>query len=307
MANIFTTDLNPLHFNRYNYSLPPQYSHKEIYDDFFQNRQDSYIGQKYYLQKFQTTDIIYVQCITNGLATINIDCYSSDGTLFSTTAMNVVADAGVALPAVLNVGSVSLSAFDEDIYFFVLSSDGVPLRISEYVWVRQQHENTLLFEYRNSTNKYNTYFNNFTPMLRVEGILTPWFIDSEQQDYQDEYFDPEVIDGIPEEKRGLRIGRGGVPDWMAKKINRIMMLNRTFIEGVQYSRTPGSKIETKSWPGLYMNDYGFEISMSKNRHGLATDETGSEQDVLIIYTIDAQAIGETEQPGEVINITLPNS
>lgn len=303
MGNIlFTSDLNSLHFNRYNYSLPAKYQHKEMYDDQFQNRKDQYVSRSIYVQKWQKTDSIFVQAITKGISTVNVDVYDSNGIIYQTNPMVVTADPTLQLPYVKSNYSINLSGFTEGIYFVVLSAGGVNLRISEFLDVRSSHVGTLLFEYSNTTNKFNTYFTGVTPMLRIEGRLLSWYPDDSHENYTDEYADNELLDGIPTMKRPLRILP--VPDWMAQKLSKILLLNNTLIEGVQYSRTPEGKFEKKDYPGHDMKSYTIEISKAKNVHGLITDEVGSVSGLVSSYTLDAQAFGGGS--GATINIDIAN-
>lgn len=303
--SIFTSDLNPLHFNRYNYQLPAKYQHKEMYDDHFQNRTEDFLSQPYYLQKFQKTENIAVQCVTNGLSTPNVEVYNGEGILVSSTPMVVTAVAAVQFPNVLWNYSIPTSGLDDGIYFVVISAGGVPMRISEYIHVAESHPKTILWEYSHTTNKANTYWTDFPAKIRVEATMLPWKPDSEFQSYTDELADFEVLDGIPSLKRTLVIGNTyGVPDWMAMKMNKILLLNRVYGDGVRYSRTPDSKFVAKEIQGHPMNIYRVDIAKATNQHGLATDETGTTLDNVVGYTLDAQAFG-TATPGDVISIDIP--
>jgi len=303
MADLFISDLGSLHFNRYNYTLPAKYQHKEMYDDTFENRKDGFVSQSFYTQKWQKTDAPFIQCITSGLGTPNVDVYDSNGKLYQSAAMNIVSDPAVLLPNIKLNYSLDLSGFPEGAYQAVISVGGTPLRISEWMEVRTSHPGTLLFEYSHSTNKYGMYFTGTALQLRVEGKLLPWYPDGSFESYTDEIADYELLDGIPILKRPLRIPP--IPDWMANKLIRILFLNQTMIEGVQYSRTPESKFEKKDYPGHDMKSYLIEIARSTNSYGLATTETGDTSGLMMALTLDAQAFGNPT-PGTLINIQVPN-
>lgn len=296
---IFTSDLNSLHFNKYNYSLPAKYQHKEMYDDQFQNRKDQYISQSIYLQPWQNTDAIFIQVITKGIGLVTASVYDGNGKLYLTTPLTIIPDTSVPLPYIRSDYTLNLSAWPEGIYFVVLSAGGVNLRISELLDVRQTHEGTVYIEFSNTTNKYQTYFNGARPTLRVEARLLAWSSDSDFESYTDELADDEVLDGIPYQKRKFRILP--IPDWMDNKINKILLLNRTFIEGVRYSRSVGDKKDVKEFQGHDMKTYLYEIRRAKNVHGLSTDETGTNADNLVVlYTLDAKAFGGGD--GDIISI-----
>lgn len=305
MGNIlFTSDLNSLHFNKYNFSLPAKYRHKEMHDDWFNNRGDGYISKSTYYQKWQKTDTIFIQVITKGLSTINVEVYNSDAKLIANNPMTIIADTSVPLPYIRNDYSINLSGFAEGTYFVVLSSGGVKLRISDPLDVRAVHEDTILAEFANSTNKFNTYFTGIDPiMLRFEGFLLDWSSDSTFQNYTDEIADNELLDGIPMQTRGLRTGL--IPDWLDNKINNILLLNQAMIEGTEYSRVPSSKKDKKDYPGTNLKSYLYTISRSKNAYGLTTNEVGSTDDIAVIWALDGKAWGLGD--GSVIQMETTNT
>jgi len=175
--------------------------------------------------------------------------------------MVVTVNPAVLLPYILWNYSIDISSLPEGYYFVVISAGETKLRISEYLDIRTTHDKTLLYEYSHTTNKFSTYWLNFVPQIRVESTLLPWFPDSSFEPYTDELADYEVLDGIPSGKRNLRLGNSyGIPDWLALKMNRILLLNRCYIDGVRYSRTPESKFTKKEIPGHPMYNYTIEIS-----------------------------------------------
>lgn len=311
---IFTSDLNGLHFNKYNYVPASKYQHKDMYDDWFNNRKDGFISGSMYSQKWQTSDFTPIQCITKGLGIVQVDVYTIvqdsanqfRGVLYSTTPMTITADPAVRLPYIRQDYLLSFATMPEGQYFVVLSNgDTTKYRISEPFDLRVNHDNTVLYEYWHTTNKYSTYFTDANPMLlRVEGMLLPWYPDGTFEAYTDEIADNELLDGIPTQKRIMRIKP--IPDWLANKIFKILFLNRTYIEGIRYSRTTDSKFDKKEYPGHDMKSYSVEISRAKNYNGLGTTEDGSTEadQILIAWTIDAQAFGQGD-PGDIIDIELP--
>ena len=311
MGYIFTSDLNPFHMNKWDYVLPPKYSHKDLYDAQFQDRTEGFISAPQYAQKVQTTDKPPIQVITNGIGIVQVNVYNAKAKLFGSFPMTVVSDIHVPLPFVRQEFIFDGSAFPEGFYFFTLSNAGNIYRLSDWIEVSASHPKTLLFEYYHTWDKFNTFFTdgagNYRPLsLRVEATLLPWYEDSSFVDYTDEYGDHELIDGIPLPKREIRVGNGyGVPDYLGLKLGKILLLNRTSIDGEGYSRSQGSKMTPKKLPGHPMFSYNVEIMKRNNRYGLATDETGSVQDPFIAATLNAQAFGNSN-PGSVINIQTTN-
>jgi hypothetical protein len=299
---IFTSTLQPLQFVKYNYTLPAKYQYKFMHDDIQPNRNENYIGNPFYLQKFQTTESIPVQCLTRGIATPNVEVYDADGNLYFTAPMAVTVDAAVIAPMVRWDYLIDISAYPENYYQIVITDGTNKLRISEWIHIAALHEGTQLFEYSHSTNKYAFYFGGIEkPNIRVESTLLTEYPDSTFTEYTDEISDYEMIDGIPVMKRLLTLNF--IPDWLSEKMNMILLLNGTFIEGKHYSRTPDSKFNKKQIAGYPFYKYDIEICLAHNTYGLATDESGTEEEFVVLTTLDAQGFGQAN-PGDVITIDL---
>jgi len=215
--------------------------------------------------------------------------------------MNVVVNPAVQLPYILNTYWLNMGAYPDDIYFCVMRSGETILRISEYIDLKSDYPGTLLFKFGHSTNnKFNTYFTDLVP-FRVEAALLDWFDDDTHESYTNEIDDNELLDGIPMQRRNLQTRF--VPDWVRRKLVYILMLNRCYIEGTRYSRTTESKIGIKTVVGSNLASYKIEISRAVNNYGLSTDEAGSEDNLVITYTLNAQAFGQGN-PGDIINIEV---
>jgi len=308
MATIFTSILNTLHWVKYNFTLAAGYHHKDIYDDNFENRGNSYVFAGEYAQKWEKAQLVFNQCITKDLSTIDLTVYNSKGEVHFTAPMNVVSNPAVQLPYVLNTYWLNMSAYPDDYYQCVMSSGSgenlVRLRISEWIELKADQPGTLLAKYGHSTNnKFNTYMTDQIP-FRFEAALLDWYDDDSHEGYTNEIADVELLDGIPLQKRILETKF--VPDWVRRKLIYILMLNRCYIEGTRYSRTPENKIGMKKVVGSNLVSYRIEISKAVNSYGLGTDETGTEDQLVITYTLNAQAFG-SGNPGDVINMEVINN
>lgn len=294
MATIFTSILNTLQWVKYNFALSPKYHHKEFYDDTFERRGNSYISPGEYAQKWQKAEQIFNQCITNGLSTIDITVYNSKGQVHFTAPMNVISNPAVPLPYILNTYWLDMSGYPDDYYQCVMSSGSgeslIRLRISEWIELKADHPGTLLAEFTHSTNnKFNTYFTAQVP-FRFEAALLDWYDDDTHEGYTNEIDDNELLDGIPRQKRIMETRF--IPDWVRRKLVYFLMLNRVYIEGVRYSRTIESKIDKRPVVGSNLVSYKIELSRAVNSYGLGTDETGTEDNLVVTYTLNAQAFGQ---------------
>lgn len=297
---------NALHFVRYNYALNPKYSHYQINQARQPSRNEDYIQRPYYLQKIQKTDPgIPVQVITNGISAVSADVYNADGTLYASYPMAITADPAIIAPVTRWDYTIDQSGFPEGVYCVVISTAAGNLRMSEWFHVAAVHAKTLLFECNHSTNKYGYYFSNVPSIpFRVEATLLAEYPDGTFVDYQDELADTELIDAIPVMKQELRIGNAyGVPDWVAMKMNMFLLMNQAYCEGKHISRTPESKLAKKSIVGSPLYSYLVEVTEAHPKYFDSTDETGTNEDVIFVATLDAQGFG-LAPAGSVIEVDL---
>jgi hypothetical protein len=141
--SIYHSDYNSLHFVKYDYQQIAKYKHIGFRNELFYKRNDAWITNPNYIQKFQTTDTIYDQIITNGLSDVQLRMYNcEDASLVNTFQYIPVTPAPITLPDIVQQCIIDFSLFVENEYFFVIttSSDsgisyslaGNPAFISEF-------------------------------------------------------------------------------------------------------------------------------------------------------------------------------
>lgn len=320
---IFISDLNPIHFSKYGFEQLPQYHHLEIYDAPFADRNSRMYTQPFYAQKWQKTDEPKLQFVSAGYSPLTVKMWGAAqigeflrhvSDWASLTALladispvvsqtcTVIPDTSVQLPYILQQTSFPLSARDEDYYLMVVYDGSTPLFISEWLWVRENWSDTYRWDYYHTTSKYNTYWSQFRPHIRCEANFLPILPQADSEQYEDELKDNEQLNGRPWDKRVLIIGDGaGIPDWMARKINMIMLLNRTNIEGDNWTRSDKALMEAVVREGYPMNYYQLEVQPGRASTGLIFTGTPEAIDDVIAYTLDAASIGQGEG---VVNIEV---
>lgn len=297
------SNLNPLCWVKYNFQQDAKYNTVGIGDDSFINRFKNYLSRPNYLQKWQTTDTIHNQFITANITSLTIMMY--DSSLVKTGTYDMVASTTyVNGPYNLYEVSIPLNGFADDNYCFVIVSEGVVLAISEWCHIAQYHNGTALIEYHSTFNKLNGYFSDgWLPMIRVEGTLSPLKPDSDFVDYENERKDVELLHAVPFEKHELTMGKPfGIPDWMARKLNEILLLNRWSFDGTRYARTPDSKFEENILNGYTMAWYKTTIMKAINDSSLTINDSDLPVPVGgLVATLDGAAFG---QANSVIEITI---
>lgn len=244
--SIYISDYNTLHFVKYNFSQSVKYNSLELYDDWYNNRNDRWIENPTYIQKLQRSDKLIQQIINNGVSGIVLEMYRcSDALLIDTFPFTSVAPAPIPAPDIVQEVEIDLTDYDEDQYFFVISVAGVSKAISERIETKDRWDKTILLECSQSYNLPGAMFSTgFQSILRVEGLVQKWSPVISVDTNKDEIGDNQMLHSVPSRQRTILIGDGfGLPDYLYLKASQFVQLNEVAIEGVDYVISEDSKME----------------------------------------------------------------
>lgn len=319
---IWISIFNPLHFHKYAFTPGAGFHNLGIYDAAFQHRNDRYGSQPIYEDPIQTVDPCPLQFVTSGFGVITIKTYAFEDLVTGareimrlpdnqrraaytalllatepkqTNACAPRVQAGVNLPYVLQQGEVDWSVLEEGRYINYLFVEGTeePIREGEWVDLREDHPDTYAFDYWNTLNKDNVYWNeDFRPRVRCEATGLPIYGKADSEQYIDEIRNNTPQDGRFYDVSTLILGEAnGIPDWKQRKLNAILILNRCKIENVLWSRNENAQLEPTVREGYPMNWYSVEVSPQKQSMGdTYTAEPGETSDTNI-YSCDFSAMG----------------
>jgi hypothetical protein len=302
---ISISDYNPLQFVSYNYTPNSKYNTYQLYDDWFKDRNDRYVTQPDYLQKWQTSDIITVQIVNNGLSDLNLkvyDCYTAR--LKDTISFSAVATQPTVSPNITMESDIDFSNYGEGEYFFVMCYGSTPIAISERVNVKNTWANTILIEAVDADNKPDTFFSTgFKSILRVEGLVTNFTPEVVTWQNKDELGNNQMLHSIPSKKKTIYFGEAyGIPDYMALKIGLITQLSKCNIEGLQLMMVENSNLEPNETDGFPMFYYKLDMEQANN----TTNNVffGADSNNVVTIAVDATAFNGNN--GTIINIDLIN-
>ncbi|KAF0195632.1 MAG: Uncharacterized protein FD166_2805 [Bacteroidetes bacterium] len=243
--------LNPLHFHRvpdgsFSYDLIPYFEEKAVY-----------------LQKFLGTDTLMfqLQLLVDSWNSVGYRVLDSNGTEFGTYTGGLAGTLNN-----YNIWSTRttdniLTGLPEGIYYIELTIDlivtgnsVIRTYLSEPFEVVKEITDSLLIQYSHDHNAFDIGFypsglaaSKRSFQIRLEGgVLSEGF----QPGSKDSYFidqDREVtlLDSQPFNVYRFTFGpSGGIPNWMANKLNRILSLSEVLINGIQYVKNDGSKLES---------------------------------------------------------------
>lgn len=227
----------------------------------------SFEGSKVYVHKFIYTDIISVQFIGLSVNNYSLEIRDYNGILFSTDNFSKVD-----IDTNNSYFSVSKTINTPNFYIANIIKDGVIVSTSQWFTVQEDAEDTVLFEYTNSKNEYDTIFIDNEVQkkfqFRMDGgfssdgikyLSEVEFRRNQRQSIQKQY-------DMPYTKHTLIIGDNmGVPAWVAEKINLIMALDNVTIDGTSYIRSEDSIPEQNKIADFYPYfNYTFILESAEN-------------------------------------------
>jgi len=306
--SLYHSDYNSLHMVLYNFQKNVKYNNKELYEDWFANRGHGWVLNPMYIQKFNKSDIIRDQIVTNGISGVVLKMYRcSDAKLIHTFTYNAVNPAPIPIPDIVLETIIDFSTFPEDQYFFVLNVSGLDVSISERIETRANWSNTILIEASNSINTTGCFFNNgFKSIFRIEGMIGKLQPSVTTVTSKDEIGDTDLLHSVVSRKRNVRFGTAyGLPDYLYLKLADAMGLDEVMIEGVLYTISKDEKIEpSDDVAGHPLYFYNLNVDLKTNNSGkVFAGQAGADTSGAVLV-VDATAFGLPA--GSLISIDLIN-
>lgn len=278
-----------------NFSLEEKYAQPDMNVALFENQIKHWLDRKGYVNPWKIGDPIPVQVMANGLAPIKFKLYlvkNGMTSLVKEETIPVKNTNSVVDPIYAYINDVSSEGAEEGFYYAIINGGGDdgPNLVSEGYNFTSDIRDTLLFEYSNSTNKYRTIFEGFTGRLRVNGYIDNT-IDPQYKAafYVTQPQDIAITGAFPYEIRKMIIKQ--VPDYIIKKLSRIMLLDNVKINGVGYTIDEGAKWEPQSKNGSPLKDWSIMIRPANNEDGIVVNAEGLTEEMTMLSTLDQNMFG----------------
>jgi hypothetical protein len=288
--------LNPLRF------VPVGSTAKNFDSDWYFNQIKSFEQQIQYYQKWVYGDVIYLQVLSN-FAPVVIELLDCSGNSLNTFSFTVKSTSLVNPGYTVYECSIPVPTIDEGVYYFLLkvgSYSSVPEEstleqfISEPQYFSADAENTILFQYKNSYNRFDVIFEtgiNFG--FRCDAVIGA--IDPQSKDtvWEDQPLNLRTITSTPYRHFKLTIGNSyGVPDWVVDKVNRLFSCDTVLIDGRQYTKAEGAKWEVNQAELYPMRGWKIDIRETNNRYSLRGQNNNSPaEQFAVVYNIESKAFG----------------
>ncbi len=295
MSNqVIISKLNPVKFTKVGFTQAAAYNNPHFDDQQYNDSIPEFWEQKYYVQKFQTTDAIRLQFISN-YSPIQIDIVDCDETVITSVVMTKKAADEYNVGYFIYEADISLAAIPEGSYYLQFAA-GADTYKSEPIDVKTRHEETVYIEYKHSSYRMGIIFETgYSPAIRVEGRLGRLEKGAKDQMWEDQTLNQSVIDS-----KSFRVfpfhlgGTFGIPDWVMDKITDIFGCDGVQIDGKYFTKAEsGAKFEPNEIEGYPLRGFTVDVRESYNRHSVyvnATIDTGKK--IVVAGNIDSDLFGD---------------
>lgn len=309
MSNeIFASRLCPLQIVPLNPTFDGRFHYRPINSTLFKQTLREYHQKSSCYIPVQNNDgFIPLQIFSGSISPITVNLYTCDASLVSSTELTEIAMDALKAPMKCFEGNIDISTLDEGKYYLTVTpGTSGAVFTTEKIWVKEDWPDTVFIQYKHSVNKLSMIFSTgYAPQMRVHGTIDDYTPYDRATEYEDEPANIQMIDGIPYDTTRLYLGySSAVPDWVIQKMNFIMLLDTTVIEGVQWSRNGAdAKWEKNATPGNPLKYWSLEIREAKNSDGISGLPSDDTSDILLVYNIENSGFGSDSGDTTVTQVT----
>ena len=246
-------------------------------DEFYFLSLPGWEQSKKYCQKFEQQDYLRFQVgiVKSGTTAVVANLVSEDGTATYPITVTELVFTGYD-PYTIYECYLSLTGVAEGYYFVEVECTEAPGMttdlISEPLEIRSEHPDTIQLRYRNSVNDFDMVF--YTGSMSREvycivrsegGLATDGFTPaSKDVTYRNQNYDIVALDSIPFNVYRWTFGdTNGIPNYLADIINRLLSFDTVYIEGLQYIKNEGAKLEPQRDKGYPLAAWTIELLKKK--------------------------------------------
>ena len=241
---LYISLLNPVKFHENDPETLPQYLSK-FFDEFpYLETIEAWEQYQPFCQTFQTTDSIKIQVQSN-YAPLTIQVINSRGRVFDSVIMSQIAQNELEPGMFIYESDIELTDLDENVYFLKMLCGSLQTLISEPIYVKETHENSIYLQYK-STGYYGEIIHDtgFYPSIRVLGKIKYKQPASKDTFYEDQVLNMTLLNSVPYRIWELILSSSfGIPNYLIDKLNWILGSKTLFIDGRQFAKNEGAKLE----------------------------------------------------------------
>lgn len=296
MSRVYISRANPIKFVPQTLNRPAQYNSVPFDQQRYADRILPWYQQRKYAQKWQKTDAIRLQFMSD-FNPIQVDIYdvydiSRLTTVMTQKAVDVNNPGFYVYESDISLASIPVGCYQIRVTF----GTGGDVWVSEPLDIRQKHEHTSYIEFKNSEYKDGMmYETGFSPAIRVEGWLGRLKTGSEDKMWENQPLDQTIITSKTFRVWPFHIGFVyGVPDWILDKLNVIFSCDTVLIDGVQFVKSePGQDFEETVIEGYPMRGFKLNLRESLNRtFDIIDPNVNTDRKVVVVHNIETNYFGD---------------
>jgi hypothetical protein len=264
---LYISPLNPVKFHENDPTTLPQYLSKFFDSVPYLETIEAWEQYQPFCQPFQTTDAIHIQ-VQSDYAPLKIEIINSRGRIFETNTLNQVAQNELEPTMFVYETSFDLAAYEEGQYFLRMQC-GNPVSqtlISEPIFIREVHENSILLEYTNPRFYADWIFETgLEPSIRVLGKIRYKQPASKDTFYEDQVLNMTLLNSVPFRIWELILSSSfGIPNYLIDKLNYVLGCKTITIDGRGFTKNEGAKLEEKAIEEYPLRGWSIEMRESRN-------------------------------------------
>lgn len=295
--------LCPIKFRQRGYVNPLPYNWKYFDDWNFPDTIKPWEEQVCYCHPWQKNDIIYIPILSN-YAPHNITVVDENQVQIpgATFVANYIPTSIEGTGQKFYLVSIALNAYNDgavQVWFDAGSPVLVELE-SEWLYIKDLHENTILLKYSHNENDFDIPFETGVElMFRIFGGLTEFKPAADRTVFIDQTRSAVQLSSKAYYTQKLLIGDArGVPDWVIERVNQIFQCSYVSIDGRQYVANDGASFDPNREENYPMSGWGIEVRPAdqKNRKRYEADGN-SNNPTTVVYNIEGDEFGAITGPG----------
>lgn len=308
----------PVRFVPVSPEYDPRYNTKHFDDFWFHEQLRSFEQPAKYYQKWQQNDVIKIQ-VKSTVGQPEITIYNHEQKIvIAPLLMTLVPTSIIGQPwniyeITLSIGTIKLGdPLDEGYYWFRMLAgvgEDQAQAISEGIWIKEKHEDTVLAEYSHNENDFDTIWETgYAPSMRIPGVLLPMEMNFKRatSSYDDQIKNHKKLSSVPyrnikfiiTDDNGL-----GVPPWIADKLNFIFSCSSVKLDGKNYVADEGAELEKQRIAGYPKGAWTIDL-----REGTAYSKRvnggGGVGNITIVYNIRTNMFGYLNAPPSTIDLQI---
>lgn len=278
---VIISPLNQYRFVFYDEVLPEKFNQLRFDSALFFEQLQSYNPKVHYYQKVQKSDPLRIQVWTNNnINQVILRLYDCEGQQVGTFDY---LDLPTGMPTIIEDGSeyfvntIHVNDYwaDKDGVYYLLmefyqdpTGNAVEYIVSEPIFVKEKHPETMLLEYSNSFNKDYVIFEQTRQKFcfRVEGAIINPQPKVKRVVFTDQGENTVPLSATAYRTRVFAAGMtGGIPFWVVDKLNHIYALDSIYHNGEQLTPVEGAELAYQEPDPLYpLYDARIELADTDN-------------------------------------------